>query len=167
METKEILALVLAAFGIILVIGILSMITKKNDTTKEDSVPDITQVTQPEPVYLETDIWDVLNNQLFTTTTSTEQTDANGSAVTAVTGADGSAESTSPDESGATKAVETEVAGVTDTAESGGDGRTAARVAANGADLLVAGTAVFRHPEGMEAGVRAIHAVQDRLDTAL
>ena len=49
----------------------------------------------------------------------------------------------------------------------GVDGRTAALVAANGADLLVAGTAVFRHPEGMEAGVRAIHAVQDRLDTAL
>ena len=51
--------------------------------------------------------------------------------------------------------------------DGGIDGRSAALVAANGADLLVAGTAVFRHPEGMEAGVRAIHAVQDQLDTAL
>ena len=78
METKEILALVLAAFGIILVIGILSMITKKNDTTKEDSVPEITQVTQQEPVFIETDIWDVLREQNQTTVTTEETAEAEG-----------------------------------------------------------------------------------------
>lgn len=78
METKEILALVLAAFGIILVIGILSMITKKNDTTKEDSVPEITQVTQQEPVYIETDIWDVLREQNQTTVATEETAEAEG-----------------------------------------------------------------------------------------
>ena len=51
--------------------------------------------------------------------------------------------------------------------DGGVDGKTAAAVAANGADLLVAGTAVFRHPDGMAAGVAAIHAVQDQLDSAL
>lgn len=78
METKEILALVLAAFGIILVIGILSMITKKNDTTKEDSVPEITQVTQQDPVYIETDIWDVLREQNQTTVATEETAEAEG-----------------------------------------------------------------------------------------
>lgn len=78
METKEILALVLAAFGIILVIGILSMITKKNDTTKEDSVPEITQVTQQDPVYIETDIWDVLREQNQTTAATEETAEAEG-----------------------------------------------------------------------------------------
>jgi hypothetical protein len=79
METKEILALVLAAFGIILVIGILSMITNKNGTTKEDSAPEITQATQPDPVYLETDIWDLIREQNQTTVTTDETTEAGGS----------------------------------------------------------------------------------------
>jgi len=51
--------------------------------------------------------------------------------------------------------------------DGGIDGKTAAAVAANGGELMVAGTAVFRHPEGMAAGVSAIKATQDLLDSAL
>ena len=82
METKEILAVILAAFGIILVIGILSMITKKGAAGSEDSVPEITEVTSQEPVYLETDIWDMLREQNTTTATTEETTDVEGSDVT-------------------------------------------------------------------------------------
>lgn len=98
MEHREVLAIIIAAFGVIALIGLMSIV---RGVKKE---PDETTTTQMQttPVVLtqaQTDIWDVLNNQLSTTTTSTEQTDANGSAVTAVTGADGSAVTMAPGES--------------------------------------------------------------------
>ena len=40
-------------------------------------------------------------------------------------------------------------------------------VVANGANVIVAGTSVFRHPEGMAAGVKVLHDAQDKLDSAL
>ena len=40
-------------------------------------------------------------------------------------------------------------------------------VVSHGANLLVAGTAVFRHPEGMEKGVRVLLDTQDKFDSAL
>ena len=36
-----------------------------------------------------------------------------------------------------------------------------------GANVLVAGTSVFRHPQGMIAGVKVLHDAQDKLDSAL
>ncbi|MBQ9907289.1 MAG: hypothetical protein IJM46_11015 [Oscillospiraceae bacterium] len=104
MESKEILAVILAALGIILLIGILSMVTKKNEMTEESSVPAVTEVTQPDPVYFETDIWDVIREQ-NATTAATEETLEDGTPVT--TGSDGEtgtlpegAETLNPDESG-------------------------------------------------------------------
>ncbi|MBR2720062.1 MAG: ribulose-phosphate 3-epimerase, partial [Lentisphaeria bacterium] len=40
-------------------------------------------------------------------------------------------------------------------------------VVANGANVIVAGTSVFRHPEGMAADVKVLHDAQDKLDSAL
>ena len=40
-------------------------------------------------------------------------------------------------------------------------------VVSNGANVLVAGTSVFRHPSGMAAGVRVLHDAQDKFDSAL
>jgi ribulose-phosphate 3-epimerase len=41
------------------------------------------------------------------------------------------------------------------------------KVVANGANVLVAGTSVFRHPEGMAKGVKVLHDAKDLLDSAL
>ena len=51
--------------------------------------------------------------------------------------------------------------------DGGVSGKTASLVAGSGANVLVAGTAVFRHPEGMAAGVQELRAVQSCLDSAL
>ena len=51
--------------------------------------------------------------------------------------------------------------------DGGIDEKTVGTTAAHGGNMMVAGTAVFRHPDGMAAGVAAIHAVQDQLDSAL
>jgi len=51
--------------------------------------------------------------------------------------------------------------------DGGISGKNAAQVAGCGANVLVAGTAVFRHVDGMAAGVKALHDVQDQLDSAL
>ena len=40
-------------------------------------------------------------------------------------------------------------------------------VVSNGANVLVAGTSVFRHPAGMGAGVKVLHDAQDKFDSAL
>ena len=40
-------------------------------------------------------------------------------------------------------------------------------VVSNGANVLVAGTSVFRHPSGMAAGVSVLHDAQDKFDSAL
>ena len=81
MESKEIFAVILAVAGIVLVIGILSMVTKKDKAGEQTSQPEITEVTQQQPVYLETDIWDVLREQ-NTTTDVTEVTLPDGSVST-------------------------------------------------------------------------------------
>ena len=50
----------------------------------------------------------------------------------------------------------------------GGIGESnASLVAANGANVLVAGTSVFRHKEGMAQGVKVLHDAKKMLDTAL
>lgn len=85
MESKEILAVVVATLGIILVIGILSLITKSTDTTEQDSKPVVSEVSEPQPVYLQTDIWDVLRAQ-NTTTVTTETTNADGEIIIDETG---------------------------------------------------------------------------------
>jgi ribulose-phosphate 3-epimerase len=41
------------------------------------------------------------------------------------------------------------------------------KVVANGANVLVAGTSVFRHPEGMFKAVKVLHDAKELLDTAL
>jgi ribulose-phosphate 3-epimerase len=51
--------------------------------------------------------------------------------------------------------------------DGGIDGHTVKVVAANGANLMVAGTAVFRHPDGAKAAVAQLHAAQRELDAAL
>jgi ribulose-phosphate 3-epimerase len=51
--------------------------------------------------------------------------------------------------------------------DGGIDGKTAPLVTAKGAEILVAGTAVFRHPAGMEQGVREIISAQSVIDTEL
>lgn len=81
MESKEIFAVILAVAGIVLVIGILSMVSKKDKAGEQTSQPEITEVTQQQPVYLETDIWDVLREQ-NTTTDVTEVTLPDGSVST-------------------------------------------------------------------------------------
>ena len=40
-------------------------------------------------------------------------------------------------------------------------------VVSNGANVLVAGTSVFRHPQGMTAGVKVLHDAKDKFDSAL
>ena len=40
-------------------------------------------------------------------------------------------------------------------------------VVSNGANVLVAGTSVFRHPQGMAAGVKVLHDAKDKFDSAL
>jgi len=51
--------------------------------------------------------------------------------------------------------------------DGGIDERTAPVAAAAGADLLVAGTAVFRHKEGVETAISRLHGVTSVLDSAL
>ena len=51
--------------------------------------------------------------------------------------------------------------------DGGVSGKTVEKVVAAGANVLVAGTAVFRHPEGMVAGVQALRDAQDKFDSAL
>ena len=51
--------------------------------------------------------------------------------------------------------------------DGGVSGKTVEKVVAAGANVLVAGTAVFRHPEGMAAGVQALRDAQDKFDSAL
>ncbi|MBE6388791.1 MAG: ribulose-phosphate 3-epimerase [Lentisphaerae bacterium] len=51
--------------------------------------------------------------------------------------------------------------------DGGVSGKTVEKVVAAGANVLVAGTAVFRHPEGMSAGVQALRDAQDKFDSAL
>lgn len=45
--------------------------------------------------------------------------------------------------------------------------KNVAKVVANGANVLVAGTSVFRHPAGMAQGVKVLHDAKDLLDSAL
>jgi ribulose-phosphate 3-epimerase len=40
-------------------------------------------------------------------------------------------------------------------------------VVSHGANVLVAGTSVFRHPDGMAAGVKVLRDAEDKLDSAL
>lgn len=91
MDHKEVFAVIIAAFGVIILIAVLNMArsaTKKPEDS--ETVP-----AQTTPIVLttaKTDIWDVLHNQ-NTTTTEAAETDENGSAVTTVEGtapADGS-----------------------------------------------------------------------------
>ena len=51
--------------------------------------------------------------------------------------------------------------------DGGIDEKTVAAVAANGSNVVVAGTAVFRHPEGMKYAVEKLHSATSLLDTAL
>ncbi len=81
MESKEIFAVILATLGIILVIGVLSLITKKDTETEQDPIPETTEITTPEPIYLQTDIWDQLREQNATTVT-TDTTASAGSDMT-------------------------------------------------------------------------------------
>ena len=72
MESKEILAVILAALITILIIGVLSMIKGRADASQNDSVPARTTVAEPDPVYMETDIWDYIREQNATTVTTSE-----------------------------------------------------------------------------------------------
>lgn len=51
--------------------------------------------------------------------------------------------------------------------DGGLDERTIATAAAHGANLIVAGTSVFRHPEGIAAGIAKLHAATPLIDTEL
>ena len=51
--------------------------------------------------------------------------------------------------------------------DGGVDGRTVSACAAAGAEIMVAGTAVFRHPEGMAAAVASLKAAQNVLNADL
>lgn len=70
MESKEIYTVLLAALGIILVIGILSLVTKSDSDTQQDSMPAITNATQQNSNIQKTDIWDLLREQNTTTATT-------------------------------------------------------------------------------------------------
>ena len=72
MESKEILAVILAALITILIIGVLSMIKGRADASQNDSVPARTTVAEPDSVYMETDIWDYIREQNATTVTTAE-----------------------------------------------------------------------------------------------
>lgn len=52
-------------------------------------------------------------------------------------------------------------------ADGGLDERTVIPTASHGANLIVAGTSVFRHPEGMAEAIRRLHAATGVLDTQL
>lgn len=52
-------------------------------------------------------------------------------------------------------------------ADGGIDERTVIPTAAHGANLIVAGTSVFRHPEGMAEAIRRLHTATEVLDTQL
>ena len=52
-------------------------------------------------------------------------------------------------------------------ADGGLDERTVIPTASCGANLIVAGTSVFRHPEGMEEAIRRLHAATGVLDSQL
>ena len=52
-------------------------------------------------------------------------------------------------------------------ADGGLDERTVIPTASCGANLIVAGTSVFRHPEGMEEAIRRLHAATGVLDSHL
>ena len=87
MEHKELFAVIIAAFGVMALIGLLTIVRGGNKDPQDDAG---TQ-TQTTPIVLttaQTDIWDVLHEQQNTTTTPAE-TDANGSAVTTVTDENG------------------------------------------------------------------------------
>jgi len=51
--------------------------------------------------------------------------------------------------------------------DGGLDEHTIATAAAHGANLIVAGTSVFRHPEGIAAAIAKLHAATSLLDTEL
>ena len=51
--------------------------------------------------------------------------------------------------------------------DGGLDARTVLPAARHGANLIVAGTSVFRHPDGMAAGIRVLHEAQNELDRDL
>ena len=51
--------------------------------------------------------------------------------------------------------------------DGGISGKTAPQVVAAGANMLVAGTAVFRCPDGMKSAIDQLHATESLLDTAL
>ena len=51
--------------------------------------------------------------------------------------------------------------------DGGISGKTAPQVVAAGANMLVAGTAVFRCPDGMKSAIDQLHATENLLDTAL
>lgn len=52
-------------------------------------------------------------------------------------------------------------------ADGGIDEQTVRTVAAHGANMIVAGTSVFRHPEGIEAAIAKLHAATALLDAEL
>ncbi len=80
MERKEIYTVVIAALGIILVIGLLSLFTKPDSKTQQNSMPAVTGATAQQSNASQTDIWDYLREQ--NTTTVTTETTAIESAVT-------------------------------------------------------------------------------------
>ena len=87
MEHKELFAVIIAAFGVIALIGLLTIVRGG----KKEPADDAGTQAQTTPIVLttaKTDIWDVLHDQQNTTTTPAE-TDENGSAVTTMTGEDG------------------------------------------------------------------------------
>ena len=51
--------------------------------------------------------------------------------------------------------------------DGGVDGKTVGACAAAGAGIMVAGTAVFRHPQGMVAAVSSLKAARSALDADL
>lgn len=77
MEHKDIFALIIAAFGVIVLIGVLGM-ARGSKAEQEESAPLLTtavEITSPK-----TDIWDVLHNQQ-TTTTEAVMTDESGQTI--------------------------------------------------------------------------------------
>ena len=51
--------------------------------------------------------------------------------------------------------------------DGGVDGKTVGACAAAGAEIMVAGTAVFRHPQGMIAAVSSLKAARSTLNADL
>ena len=52
-------------------------------------------------------------------------------------------------------------------ADGGIDGKTVRTVAAHGVNMIVAGTSVFRHPEGLDVAIAKLHAATALLDSEL